>query len=43
MAKEEEKLIINSSIKFNNSIIELQENRTIHISQANYNKILKLV
>jgi hypothetical protein len=37
------KLIINNFIKFNNRIVELQENRTIHMSQANYNKILKLV
>jgi hypothetical protein len=43
IAKEREELIVDSSIKFNSRIIELQEDRTIYISQANYNKILKLV
>jgi hypothetical protein len=32
MAKEREELIINSSIKFNNRIMEFQENRTIYMS-----------
>jgi hypothetical protein len=32
IVKEREEFIINSSIKFNNRIIELQENRTIYMS-----------
>jgi hypothetical protein len=32
IAKEKEKFIINNSIKFNNKIIEFQENKTIYIS-----------